>query len=99
MRLKPSFPSKSLTINTMNTMNTIKTSFAPAVRFATVISKPTGHFLVAETGRTVATATVNNARHVYRVALNARLKLVNVTSQKGIEIVKAISARPVPSSR
>lgn len=60
------------------------------IKFGTVISRETGNFLIGEDGLQIARSSPSSALPLYRVALNKNLRLVNVTSQKGQEIMNRL---------
>lgn len=66
-------------------------TFDPLKGFATVLSKPTGYYLIdGVTGRTLLHATPGNPRIIYTLANQRGLKLVNEGSNKGKTIMERL---------
>ena len=59
--------------------------------FGTVISRPTGHFLIDSNGFTIVRANPHQPKKVYDEANRLRLTLVNNRSPVGLEILNKVS--------
>ena len=57
---------------------------------AVIITKATGSFLIGSSGRTLFVGSTPG--EAFRSAIIRKLKLVNNTSQKGIEILRKVNA-------
>lgn len=80
-----------MTIINGKTGEEINDTIDPLFGMATVLSRPTGHYLIdGRTGRTLRRSSTGQALVVYKYANARRLKLVNETSQLGQAIIARI---------